>query len=109
MGKSLTALTVRETEFAKVGLAEGKSQRAIARELGRAPATIGKLMKNPETWGEIAKIRKQLAEDYEHLAKRFITGITDEEIKKMNPYQRVLSSGISVDKADLLRGLSKDT
>ena len=101
MGKSLK---FEEKELVKVKLANGESLRSVARSLKRSPSTIKKVAVTSQV--DILKIRESLAGKYEKLADRFVNDIPDEAIEKMNPYSRVLSSGIAIDKSNLLRGLS---
>ena len=99
-------LNLKEQELAKIGLAQGKSLRSVARSLKKSPATIKKVAVDPKSQVDILRIRESLAGKYEKLADRFVNGIPDKDIAKMNPYSRILSSGIAIDKGNLLRGLS---
>ena len=99
------ALTTKEIEQVKVLSALGKSYRQIGREIGRSDKTIKKaLTSSPEVKQEVEEIKEALAVQFQDIAKRMLTSITDEDIKKLDGYRRTLSAGISVDKAASLRG-----
>ncbi|MCX5803460.1 MAG: helix-turn-helix domain-containing protein [Proteobacteria bacterium] len=100
-------LTVSEIEEASMMLADGKSIRSVGRALHKAPSTISKISKVPAVQEKIMKFREQLAGKFETLSDVLITDIPIADIQKMNPYSRVLSSGISIDKASMLRGMDK--
>lgn len=55
---------------------------------------------------EIKEIQEVLADQYESLSLRMIESITDEDIEKLNAYQRTIASGICTDKMRLLRNES---
>lgn len=101
-------LIVKELERIKVLRANGLSFHAISKEVGRDPKTVKKACLQPQTANEIQAIKQELADMYEGLAKRMITSITDEDIQKINAYQRTLSSAVSVDKMRLLREQSTE-
>ena len=102
--KTSRALTIDELEQAKVLAASGKSYRKIGRELGRSDKTVKKaLTRTPEIVQDVARIREELALQFEDVAKRMITSITDEDITRLDGYRRTLSAGIAVDKAASLR------
>lgn len=97
-------LTVDEKQKIKSLIAIGKSFNAVAEEIGRDPKTVKKYASAPETALEILGMKRELADSYEDLNKRMIASITDEDIKKINAYQRTVSAGICTDKIKLLRG-----
>jgi len=101
-------LIVKELETIKVLRANGLSYHAIAVEIKRDPKTVKKACLEPDTSKEILKIKQELADMYEGLARRMIDSITDIDIEKINAYQRTLSSGIAVDKMRLLRDQSTE-
>ncbi len=49
-------------------------------------------------------MQKDLGDIFDDLAKRMVGSITDEDIKKLNAYQRTVSAAIATDKAQLLKG-----
>lgn len=107
--KGAKALTVAELERAKALSALGKSYRQIGLELDRSDKTIKKaLTKTPEVIQEVQEIKQELAGMFEDIAKRMIASITEEDIQKINAYQRTVAAGISTDKARLLKGESTD-
>lgn len=101
-------LTMPELEKAKALYALGKSYHAIGLELKRDSKTIKKWLSEPETAKEIQVIKEGLAEMFEGMAKKMLASITEEDIQKINAYQRVVSSGIATDKARLLKDQSTD-
>lgn len=101
-------LTVKEEQQIKALLATGKTCHAVAIEIGRDPKTIKKYAIQPETAKEIRELKEELSDMFEGIAKRMILSITDEDILKINSYQRTVSAGISVDKMRLLRNQSTE-
>ena len=106
--KSPKPLTVKELEQIKALRASGLTYHAISKEIDRDPKTVKKACLEPETAKEIQEIKEELGDFFENLAKRMITSITDEDIKKINAYQRTLSAGISTDKMRLLKDESTE-
>src|ERR1039458_3013481 len=103
--KGAVALTVPEIEQAKALFALGRSYRFIAAELGRSDHAIkNALTKSPEVIAEVQAMKRNLADSFEGLAERMVDSITDEDIAKINAYQRTVSGAIAVDKMKLLRG-----
>jgi hypothetical protein len=102
-------LTLNELEQAKALSALGKTYHAIGQHLERDPKTIkSALTKSPVVIREINAIKEDLAAMFEDTAKRMIASITDEDIEKINAYQRTVAAGISTDKMRLLRGESTE-
>jgi hypothetical protein len=99
-------LTVKELEHIKVLRASGLTYHAIAVEISRDPKTIKKACLEPEASMQIQEMKQELADMFEALGKRMLTSITDEDIQKINAYQRTVSAGISTDKMRLLKGQS---
>src|SRR4030042_3225830 len=104
MGKK--GLTTEEKELIKLLSAKGESYYAISLQVKRSPHTIKKYLSEPETSLEVTEKKQELADIYEELANRFLRSISDEDIQKINAYQRTLSAGISTDKMRLLRNES---
>ncbi|MGO9863047.1 MAG: hypothetical protein ACLPLR_05510 [Terriglobales bacterium] len=103
--KGAGPLTTVEIEQAKNLFALKRSYRAVARELGRSPHTVKKVLTcSAEVVAEVATIKANLADRFEGLASRMIDSIDDADIEKLNAYQRTLSGAIAVDKVRLLRG-----
>src|ERR1035441_4096780 len=83
----------------------GHSYRQIGRELGKSDHTIKRaLTASPEVVAEVQTMQKDLGDIFDDLAKRMACSITDEDIKKLNAYQRTVSAAIATDKAQLLKG-----
>ena len=101
-------LTLQEQEKVKTLSASGKTPHSIAKELKRSPHTIRRYISCPEASTQIQEIKEELSGMFEGLAKRMITSISDEDILKINAYQRTVSAGISTDKYRLLSGQSTD-
>lgn len=100
----LPGMTLEEKEKAKVLFADGETYSSIARTLKRSPHTVKAYLVKPDVKDEVEAVKQNLADFYENMAHRMLSSITDEDIKKINAYQRVVSSGISTDKMRLLRG-----
>ncbi len=103
-----TPLNFDEIETVKILRADGMTYHAISLEIGRDPKTVKKACLEPKTAEEIKEIKAELASEYEDLARRLLTSITDNDIEKINCYQRVISSGIATDKMRLLRNESTE-
>jgi len=101
-----TKLTTEEIERVKVLVAEGLSYRAIGRALTRDHKTIAAIATAPEVAIDIVRLKKELADEYEELARRMLTSIKDVDIEKINAYQRTLSAAVATDKMRLLRDQS---
>lgn len=104
--KGSKSLTLKEMERAKTLLALGNTYNAVAVKMGRDPKTIKKYAVDPCVAVEIAETKKQLAEQFKELANRMLTSISDEDIHKINAYQRTVAAGIATDKMRLLRDQS---
>ena len=57
---------------------------------------------------EIMELREELADAYEGLAWKLINSITDEDIQKINAYQRTIAFCMATDKIRLLRNESTE-
>ncbi len=101
--KSPNPLTVKEVEQIKVLRASGLTYHAIAVEIDRDPKTVKRACLEPEASTQIQEMKQELADMFEGLAKRMITSISDEDILKINAYQRTLSAAVGTDKMRLLR------
>ena len=100
-------LTTEEIERAKVYVAQGYSFRRTARELKRSDHSIKKaLTASPEVIAEVKAIKAELVDIFDDVALRMVGSITDDDIKKLNAYQRTVSGAIAVDKSRLLKGES---
>jgi len=99
-------LTTEERERIKILLAEGLSYSAIGRTLGRDHKTIAKVATEPGMAIAVLNKKKELADEYEELARRMLNSIKDADIDKINAYQRTLSAAVSTDKMRLLRDQS---
>ena len=106
--KSCNPLTVKELEQIKTLRASGLTYHAISKEINRDPKTVKKVCLEPQASKEIQEIKEELSAMFEGLAKRMITSITEEDIQKINAYQRTVSAGISTDKMRLLRNESTE-
>jgi hypothetical protein len=104
--KGSLSLTVEEVAKAKSFSALGYSCRHIARELGRSPHTVARLLKTPEVIAEVSTQKLELADLFEKLTRETLESITTSDIEEASLLQRVTSAGIMVDKTRLLRGES---
>jgi hypothetical protein len=103
--KGAVSLIGPELAKAKTLAAMGHSYRQIGRELGKSDHTIKRaLTASPEIVAEVQTMQKDLGHIFDDLAKRMAGSITDEDIKKLNAYQRTVSAAIATDKAQLLKG-----
>jgi len=98
-----TPLDFNEIEEIKILRANGLTFHAISLKMGRDPKTVKKACLDPMIASEIIEIKEVLADQYENLARRMIDSIRDEDIQKINAYQRTIASGICTDKMRLLR------
>lgn len=106
--KSPNPLTLCEIEQIKVLKASGLSYYAVAKKVGRDHKTVKRCCQDPRNAEEIKVIQQELASYFEDLSMRLITSVTDEDIQKLNGYQRIISAGICVDKLRLLRNESTE-
>ncbi len=106
--KSPNPLAVYEIEQIKVLKASGLSYYAVAKKVGRDHKTVKRCCMDPRNAEEIKEIQRELAGYFEDLTMRLITSISDEDILKLNCYQRVIAAGIAVDKFRLLRNESTE-
>jgi hypothetical protein len=106
--KAPNPLDLYEIEQIKVLKASGLSYYAVAKKVGRDHKTVKRCCMDPRNAEEIKDIQRELAGYFEDLSMRLITSISDEDIEKLNCYQRVIAAGISVDKLRLLRNESTE-
>lgn len=99
-------MTDEEKAQVKALMALGFSPTAIGKRLDRDHKTVIAYAKKPETVAEIADLKEDLADAYEGLARRMIDSITDEDITKINAYQRTIAASAATDKMRLLRNQS---
>lgn len=97
-------LTGTEKEQIKGLIASGLTYNATAVELKRDPHTIKNFATKPHIARTIEEMRNELAAQFESLAERMISSISDTDITNLSAYQRTLSAAVSVDKSSLLRG-----
>ena len=99
-------LNLKELEEIKLLRASGMTFHAIGLKIGRDKKTVKSACMRPEVAMAIEEAKEELADMFESIARRMIESITDEEIEKLNPYQRCISAGIATDKMRLLRNES---
>ncbi len=97
-------LTINEIEAIKVQKASGRTYNAIAKMLGRDPKTIKRCCLEPRNAEERKAIRQQITSNFEDLAIRMLTSVSDENISKLSALQKVTAGAICTDKVQLLRG-----
>ncbi len=101
-------LDVSELEQIKVLRASGLTYHAISKKLGRDHKTIAKACRAPEMAPQIERVKSDLADGFEDLARRMVVSIKDEDITRINAYQRTVAAAVSTDKMRLLRGASTE-
>ncbi len=106
--KAPNPLDLYEIEQIKVLKASGLSYYAVAKKVGRDSKTVKRCCMDPRNAEEIKAIQRELASYFEDLSMRLITSISDEDIERLNCYQRVIAAGVSVDKLRLLRNESTE-
>jgi len=99
-------LTTEEKEQIAILTAQGRTPNYIGKALTRDRKTVAAALEKPETAELVEAKREDLADMYEDMTRRMINSITDEDITKINAYQRMVASGIATDKARLIRGQS---
>jgi hypothetical protein len=99
-------MDIEEQTTIKSLLAAGFSATAIAKRIDRDHKTVLAFARQDDTKTAVADLREDLADAYEGLARRMIDSITDEDITKLNAYQRTVASGIAFDKMRLHRNQS---
>jgi len=101
-----TRMNLEEQAQVKALLAMEISPTAIAKQIGRDHKTVVAYSREPGTIAEVNEIKEDLADVYEGLARRMVDSITDEDISRINAYQRTVAAGIATDKMRLIRGQS---
>jgi len=86
--------------------AEGMSQRAIGRALGRDNKTIALALKDPMTQELKAVAEEELSIMFSHVAKRALSAIDDEKLERSSARDLGILAGVSVDKHRLISGQS---
>lgn|SRR3989338_3900388 len=99
-------LNTEELEQIKTLRASGLTHHAIARRIGRDAKTVKKACLQPGMANDIRAKQEKLSNLFGDLACRMIASIKDEDIGKINAYQRTISAGIATDKLRLLSGES---
>ena len=99
-GKGRTCLSVDEVLRAKALAAAGGSHRSIARSLGRSACAIKHALNaHPEVAEEeVVAMQKRMGGTFDGLAQRMVGSISDDDIRKMSTYQRVVAGAIATDK-----------
>ncbi len=103
-GKANVPLTETECERAKVLHASGKTPSAIAKDMGRSHHTLQRFLDKPEVQKQVSVQREELAGMFDQVAHRIVGAVTPEDVGKATLQQKMVSAGIAVDKAALLRG-----
>ena len=102
--KARSALSEEEKTRATTLHASGKSVYATARALDRSPHTVKKFLRKPEIVKQVGIQREELAGMFDNVAERTLRSVTPEDVEKASLQQKMVSAGICVDKAALLRG-----
>ena len=102
-------LSLKEKETNKTLYASGKTYYSISKEINRSPHTVKKYLKSSqEVIDSVQEMKKELSDIFEGVARRMLDSISQEDIGKINAYQRCVSAGISTDKMRLLREQSTE-
>ena len=64
---------------------------------------MAKFLRKPEIVKEVNVQREELASMFDNVAERTLAGVTAEDVTKASLQQKMVSAGIAVDKAALLR------
>ena len=97
-------LTETERERAKVLHAGGATPSKIARSMGRSHHTLQKYLSRPEVREQVNVQREELAGMFDHVAHRTLAAVSATDVEKATLQQKLVSAGIAVDKAAMLRG-----
>ncbi len=84
----------------------GRSVSFIAKEINRSRGCVSGYLNMPATGQAITEKKAELADMFEELSRRMMGSIKDEDILKINSYQRVIAASACADKMRLLRGES---
>ena len=103
-GRANEPLTETERERAKMLHASGKTPSYIAKGMGRSHHTLKKFLDKPEVQKQVNVQREELAGMFDGVAHRIVGAVTKEDVTKATLQQKMVSAGIAVDKAALLRG-----
>lgn len=99
-------MTTEEKQQAALLAAQGMTNHAIGKAIGRDEKTVKKELLKPETALQVMDAQEHLAGLFEQRAVQYMESITTEDILKMDAYKRTLSAGIAIDKARLIKGQS---
>jgi predicted transcriptional regulator len=81
------------------------SNSDIARQYGMTPSAVSQYVKrNAQALLHLKDYKRLQSFQFKHLAYRFTNSITDKDIKKTPPAQRVTAAAIAVDKSQILEG-----
>lgn len=90
----------------------GLSENVIADHIGVSNSTVNEIRHNERLryllTGNVERVKKSLPAMLYEAAVQGISSITMEEIKKLNPLQRMTMAAIGIDKARLLEGLTTE-
>lgn len=86
--------------------AQGKSNRAIGRKLGRSDMTVAKVLREPEVIATKENIQERLAGKYEKMAEAILDSISEDDLLKASLQQKSISSATLLDKSRLINGQS---
>lgn len=106
MGKD--RVNVEEKQQIALLAATGKSQRAIARAIGRDNKTVAKVLKDPGVMAAKANIEERLADKFEQLTEAILDSVSEDDLLKASLQQKSISAATCLDKSRLLRGASTE-
>jgi len=102
--KPRSPLSSEEQERAKVLHAGGATPNKIATSMGRSHHTLQKFLDKPEVREQVSVQREELAGMFDHVAHRTLAAVSATDVEKATLQQKLVSAGIAVDKAAMLRG-----
>jgi hypothetical protein len=97
-------LSETERERAKVLHASGKTPSAIGKIMGRNRRTVAKYLDKPQVREQVAIQREVLASMCDSIAHRTMSAVSATDIEKASLKDKMISTGIAIDKAACLRG-----
>ena len=99
-------IDVTEKQAIAALAAQGKSNRAIGKAVGRSDKTVAKVLKEPDAIMMKQEIEDRLAGHFEILAEKILLAVSEDDLLKASLQQKSISAATMVDKARLIRGRS---
>lgn len=104
--KSNKKIPWEKKAVARAAMANGQSERMVARLVGISPSAAHKIKMDLDLSSDyLNELKNALPVKLNELAHRSLDAITQDKLEKSNAYQNVLVSKIAVDEARLVEGL----